>query len=274
MNIITIIPIHEYNDEISGYLTKAVESIIKQEGIEKLPLIALVFPPAIEGGIIGFRDSIIRKHQDKINHKSFLLLKNEGKTDYQTQINFGVNNIESDYFTTLEFDDEFSNTYFRNALLYVSKFPKVDIFLTMMIETNEKDEGIKLTNEVVWSQQFVGENGELGYLNINSLKQFTDFKLSGAIIKKSEFLTLGSLKSNIKLTFNYEFLLRALTQAAKIYTIPKIGYKHLATREDSLLNKYGKSMSMEERKFWFEVAKKEANVTTDREIDMSKLVKK
>lgn len=274
MNITTIIPIHEYNDNLSGLVTKAVESIIKQENVDKLPLIALVFPPAIEESVVGFRDSMIRKHQNEgVNHETFLLLKNEGKTDFQSQINFGVDNITTDYFSILEFDDEYSNTYFKNASKYIEKMPNVDVFLTMMIETNEKDEGVKLTNETVWSQQFVGENGEMGYLNLNSLNQYTDFKISGAVIKKADFLNVGGLKSNIKLTFNYEYLLRSLTQASKIFCIPKIGYKHLAVREGSLFDEYGKTMPMEERKFWFDIVKKEANVTKDREIDMSSLKK-
>jgi hypothetical protein len=143
----------------------------------------------------------------------------------------------------------------------------------MMIEVNEKNEGIKITNETVWAQNFVGENGEMGYLNLNGLKQYTDFKLSGAIIKTSEFKNLGKYKVNIKLTFMYEFLLRALNNACKIFTIPKIGYKHLATREDSLFNTYQKTMPVSERKFWFETATKEANILNDRPIDMSRLQK-
>jgi hypothetical protein len=143
----------------------------------------------------------------------------------------------------------------------------------MLIEVNEKSEAIKLTNEVVWAQQFVGENGEMGYLNLNAIKQNTDFKISGATIKKEEFQNIGGLKKNIQLTFNYEFLLRALNNASKIYTIPKIGYKHLVVREGSLFDHYKKTMSMEERKFWFETANKEANFTNDRIIDTSTIQK-
>ena len=39
MNITVIVPIHEYNDELSVFLTKAVESVINQERVEELPLI-------------------------------------------------------------------------------------------------------------------------------------------------------------------------------------------------------------------------------------------
>jgi hypothetical protein len=143
----------------------------------------------------------------------------------------------------------------------------------MIIETNEKNEGLKLTNETVWAQQFVGENGEMGFLNLNAIKQNTDFKISGAAIKKEEFLSLSGLKSNIKLTFTYEFLLRALNNACKIYTIPKIGYKHLATREGSLFDHYLKTMPIDERKFWFDTATKEANFISDRVVDTSRLQK-
>jgi hypothetical protein len=113
----------------------------------------------------------------------------------------------------------------------------------------------------------------MGYLNANALKQNTDFKLSGAVINREEFLSLGGLKSNIKLTFNYEFLLRALNNACKVYAIPKIGYKHLAEREESLFGGYIKTMSHAERKFWFDTASREANFNNDRVIDTTSLQK-
>jgi hypothetical protein len=270
MNIISVIvPIIECKDNTTLILTKAIESIVKQEG-SALPSIHIVFPAAIEADVIGWRDSMIRLYQEKLN---FVLVKNEGKTDYQSQVNLGVDVANTEYFSVLEFDDEYSTTFFRNAYKYVQAYPEVDVFLTMMIEVNEKNEGIKLTNETVWSQQFVGENGEMGFLNTKALKQYTDFKLSGAVIKKSEFKNLGGYKSNIKLTFMYEFLLRALNNASKIYSMPKIGYKHLATREGSLFNTYLKTMPVPERKFWFDTANKEANFMNDRVIDMSRLEK-
>lgn len=257
MNITVIIPIHEYNEVVENYLDKAIESIKKQEN-SVIPPIIIVCPPTI--------NSI--KAYDGVE-----LILNYGKTDYQSQVNFAVESVTTDYFTVLEFDDEFSTTYFKNSEKYINAYPEIDIFLTMMVEVNEKNEGYKLTNETVWAQQFVGENGEMGYLNFNALKQYTDFKLSGAIMKKSEFINVGRYKSNIKLTFMYEFLLRAINNTCKIFTIPKIGYKHLITREGSLFDTYSKTMSIQERKFWFEIATTEANFMNDRIIDMSRLSK-
>lgn len=272
MKISVIIPIHEFNDELSGLMTKAVESVIKQNTAE-LPQILLVYPPEIEESIVGLKDSIIRKNSSSgTTHQDIILIKNDGATDYQSQVNLGVENVRTEYFSVLEFDDEYAETYFTNVLKYVDNFPEIDILMTMMIEVNEKNEGIKLTNETVWAQQFVGENGEMGYLNVNALKQYTDFKLSGAVIKTSEFKNIGGYKTNIKMTFMYEFLLRALNNASKIFTIPKIGYKHFATREGSLFTGYLKTMPIPERKFWFETATKESNFMNDRPIDTSKLM--
>jgi hypothetical protein len=266
MNISVIIPVHEHNEQIANLLEKAIESIVKQES-EIKPKVIFVCPPSI-------LDDINQQSMMAINKGlQCLVVTNNGDTDYQSQVNLGVDSVITDYFSVLEFDDEYGTTYFKNATKYVESYPEIDVFLTMMIEVNEKNEGIKLTNETVWAQQFVGENGEIGYLSANALKQYTDFKLSGAIIKKSEFINLGRYKVNIKLTFMLEFLLRALNNANKIFSIPKIGYKHLATRENSLFGEYQKNMSIDERKFWFDVANKEANFTNDRAIDTSKLQK-
>lgn len=266
MNTSIIIPIHEINEKTSPLLSKALESIESQERINEIPDIYFVFPKKIKEDL--------EKIKNEKTNLNINLIENDGNTDFQTQINKGVSEIKTDYFSILEFDDEYSTTYFHNVEKYLKYYDDIDVFLNILIEVNEKNEALKLTNEVVWSQQFVGENGEMGYLNLNGIKQNTDFKISGSIIKKEEYLNLGGLKRNIKLTFNYEFLLRALNNACKVFVIPKIGYKHFTGREDSLFDKYGKSMSMEERRFWFDTATKEANFTNDRIVDTSVLKQK
>lgn len=273
MNISIILPIHEYNDDLSLLMGNAVESVVKQRDVER-PVINIVYPTELDASIVGFRDAMIRKYQTSgVTHNSFVLIQNADATDYQSQVNLAVKSVTTDYFSVLEFDDEYADSYFKNASAYVEAYPEIDFFLTMMIEANEKNEGIKLTNETVWAQQFVGENGEMGYLNTKALKQYTDFKLSGGVLNKAEFENIGGYKANIKLTFMYEFLLRALNNTCKIYTIPKIGYKHLATREGSLFDTYQKEMPINERKFWFDTATKESNFINDRIIDTSQLNK-
>ena len=275
MDISVIIPIHVGGDEIEPYLNKAMESVVLQKKVEELPVVYVVHTPDIKDWVQGWKDGMIRKHSDKgVNHEKIVLIQNDGNSSYQSQVNLGVKSIDTTFFTVLEFDDEFSTTYFKNAVQHIKAYPKVDVFLTMMIEVNEKNEGLKTTNEMVWAQQFVGENGEMGYLNQNALKQYTDFKLSGALIKKSEFEAIGGYKNNIKLTFMYEFLLRALNNSATIFCISRIGYKHLADRKGSMFDEYQRTIPVEERRFWFETATNESNFINDRVIDTSSLAQK
>lgn len=268
MNLTTIIPVHEWDDKIETLFNAAVDSIAKQDKIsDERPPVLVVYAAELEKNVE------FSKHLTSIAIKGLdvTYLKNEGKTDFQSQINFGVSKTETDWFSILEFDDELSTTYYKNVLHHIEKMDNVDLFLPILVEVNENDEALKITNETVWSKQFVGENGQMGYLNVNALNQYTDFKFSGGVFKKEEFEAVGGLKTNIVLTFTYEFLLRMLNNGSNIYTIPKIGVKHFATREGSLFDEYGKTLTIEERKFWFETAKKESNFFNDRVIDMSLL---
>lgn len=259
-----IIPIHKYDGEVDGLLNNAITSIEKQKDNKENINLFIVLPQEIKNNI----EKITSKN--KINIKYII---NYGDLSYQNQVNLGINKINTKYFMVLEFDDELSNTYIKNIKEYIKHYPDVDIFLSLIIETNEKNEALKLTNEMVWSQHGVGDSGKLGFLNAESLKLFTDFKLSGAVIKTEKFKEIGMYKTKIKLTFMYEFLLRAINNNMKIMTIPKVTYKHFLNRKDSLFEYYINNMSLEEKRFWYEVAKKEYLFDTDRDIDISQLIR-
>ena len=267
MNLTTIIPVHEWDDKVKKLFNNAVDSVAKQDKIgDERPPVLVVYAAALESN-----EDFMNQSKESYENLTVTYLKNEDKTDFQSQINFGASKVETVWFSILEFDDELSTTYYKNVLHHIEKMDNVDLFLPILVEVNDNDEALKITNETVWSKQFVGENGEMGYLNVNALNQYTDFKFSGGIFKKEEFDAVGGLKSNIVLTFTYEFLLRMLNNGSNIYTIPKIGVKHFATREGSLFDEYGKTLTIEERKFWFDAAKKESNFFNDRVIDMSLL---
>ncbi len=269
MDISVIIPIHEWNDKVEKLYNKALETISKQDGVEDRPQVIVVYAAGLESNE-DFMKEISESREIEISY-----LKNEGNTDFQSQINLGAKSVETRFFSILEYDDEYSLTYFKimNSYITSPEFKTIELFLPIVVETNDQDQALKLTNETVWSKQFVGENGTMGYLNAQGLNQYTDFKICGALIKTDEFNEAGGLKSNIKLTFQYEFLLRYLNNASKIYTVPKIGYKHLTIREGSLFDVLGKTLTLEERSFWFNTAKKEANFFNDRPIDLSTLNK-
>jgi hypothetical protein len=246
-NTTVIIPIHELNEE---YLSNAINSLEKQKDLNNKIKVLLVFPKDIELGLNLF----LKKNK----YKNIIIDKivNTSKTDFQSQINFAVDNITTDYFTILEFDDEFSQIYFKTLDKYIKHYPENDAFLPILVEVNKDGEVIKLTNEFVWSKSFIDDDN-FGYLTNDLLKDFSYFFISGATIKKQKFIDCGRLKTNFDVSAVYEFLLRFTYNNNKVYVIPKIGYSHLNDREGSatkyFVSKYKEIDSKEE----FERARKE-----------------
>jgi GT2 family glycosyltransferase len=191
-------------------------------------------------------------------------------------VNSAVEEVKTDYFSILEFDDEYSSIWFKNVVKYIKAYPDVDVFLSHVIDVNEKNEFIGTTNEVTWSLGFVqGMTPEesfsnLGFLDLEALKTFPNFQISGAVIKKATFEDIGGIKNNLKLSFVYEFLLRMTYNGYKVMTIPKSGYKHMNMRPYSLFWRYRNDdrykLSQDEGKFWMQTAMKEYFFNFDREI--------
>ena len=191
----------------------------------------------------------------------------KNKTDFCSQINLGVASVDTEYFSILEHDDEYSNIWFNQFNTYVKHYPDVDVFFPLVVDTDANGQFIGFTNEALWAMGF---SEDMGYLDNNTLLRYQNFQVSGMIMKKEKFEDIGGLKPSIRLTFNYEFLLRATYNDAIIMTVPKVGYKHTNQRPNSLFWNYkfteNQKLSQEEAKFWIETAKKEYFFTTDRDI--------
>jgi hypothetical protein len=186
--------------------------------------------------------------------------------NFSDQVNHGVENSKSDWISVFEIDDEYSKIWFKNVKTYIDSYPDVEGFLPIVVDVDEKGSFVGFTNEATFAANFAQE---LGILTNDMLHDYQNFQTSGAVFKKSNYLDNGGFKSNMKLTFPYEFLLRLTYHSTKIMTIPKIGYKHTNLREGSIFwnYKYGESVLDErEIRFWIESAKKEYFFTKKREI--------
>lgn len=182
---------------------------------------------------------------------------------FQSQVNYGVKSSSSEYISFLEYDDELSPIWIKNAKEYIQHYPEVGVFLPIIYETDENGKFISFTNESVWAKDFSEVSG---YLDNNVLQRVQNFNFDGMVVKKSDFEEYGKLKSNMKLTFTYEFLLRMTYFSVPIMVIPKLGYKHTNNREGSLFVEYKSTIDVLESKFWVNKAKKEYFFKEDREI--------
>ena len=186
--------------------------------------------------------------------------------NFAKQVNKGVSEAKSEWVSLLEFDDEYSNIWFKNVDKYIKHYPEVESFLPIVVDVDEKGIFAGFTNEATFAANFTND---LGVLSNEILQTYQNFQISGIVIKKDVFLKNGGFKSNIKLTFGYEFFLRMTNQSVKFLTIPKIGYKHMNMREGSIFWNYKNGndrLSEDEVKFWIESAKKEYLFTAEREI--------
>ena len=194
------------------------------------------------------------------------IVKNDGETDFCSQINLGVENTSHEWVSIFEFDDEYSSIWFKNVSRYSHAYPSVKAFLPLVIDTDEKGVFAGFTNEATFAANM---NSEIGYLTNEVLLNYQNFQTSGMVFKKSLFNDFGGFKPSMKLTFVYELLLRLTYNSVEIMTIPRIGYKHSNMREGSVFWKYkfGDSpLTQDEVSFWIDSAKKEHFFKEDRNI--------
>jgi hypothetical protein len=163
----------------------------------------------------------------------------------------------------LEYDDEFAKIWFKNVIEYRAAHSNVDLFLPIIIDVDANSGFIGFTNEAVWANSF---SDELGVLDLNALLTYQNFNTDGMVIRKSTYDEFGGFKPSIKLTFIYEFLLRMTFKDARVFVIPRFGYKHVNQRVGSLFSSYKESLDPVEARWWLAQAKKEYYFPRDRKI--------
>lgn len=253
-NISVIIPVNDLSTE--EYKTMLKTALLSVEKQRKEPAEVIIVMP-----------KSIKKDFSYDGPLTIKVVLNEGDSDFQSQLNLGVEKVKSEWFTFLEFDDELSSIWLDNAEKYINKKDEVSVFLPIIVDVKDDGNFIGFTNEILWANSFSDVLGELDH---EVLKTFKNFKINGMVMKADLYKKIGGLKSSIKLSFIYEFLLRLTYNGIKIMSIPKLGYKHVNNRENSLFDSYSKSMSNDEVLFWEDLALKEFYHTVDRKITYEK----
>lgn len=259
-----IIPIHKYNEEISSLLERCLQSI------KDMAVSSLKNDIKVDVQIVGPSDlphhEIMNKIEISNEFNSFNVSENTtGNLDFSSQVNFAVENLcKNDYFMIVEFDDLVTPKWLNMASCYIEKREKCPVFLPLIEVYDIKNAKSPLyyINEIGWSSSFV--DNELGVINNNSLHDYCNFNITGAIFKKKEFLKAGGLKPSMKLSFGYELLLRLTHLYNDIFVVPKVGYFHFVNREDSLTSEYHQTMTQEEGSWWIDLAVKEYEYKNDR----------
>lgn len=253
-NVTVLIPVHELTESTKQYFNNAIDSVKTQS----------VLPDAV-AIVIPAENKELKKYLDSMDFGPLKvdILLNDGKTDFASQMNYGVENIKTEWFTYLEYDDVFARTWVSNVVKYKAAYSDVNMFLPIIVNINEAGDFLGLTNEPVWAQQF---SDEKGILDQGVLLRYENFSINGMAMDVESYLDYGGFKPSIKMTFIYEFLLRVTQNAARVMTIPKIGYQHVNLRTGGLFHEIKETMSIVEADFWKRCAKKEYLWPNDRKI--------
>ncbi len=245
-DLTVIIPIHEFTKENIELLNGAIDSVPQEMTI-----------------LLSVPSNIKKNELSKVSKRVSVTPNVNSGTSFQELVNNGVNNVKTKWFSILEFDDEYSEIWFEDAEKYINADPSTSVFMPLEDIVDFKNGTfIGYGNEAPLAASF---SNELGYLDFESLSGFYDFYPTGSIFNTDDFKEIGFLKPLIKITFWYEWLLRATRLGKKVYVIPKIGYTHSLNRDGSLTEIYRNSVDEDESKWWFDLAKKDCHFKEEKE---------
>lgn len=183
---------------------------------------------------------------------------NKGNTDYCSQVNLGVENVDTEFFSILEFDDYYMPKWFAMFDEYEECNKDTSVFLPINVSKNDDTGELSFVNDIVWASSF---SDEIGYIDHGCLENCSVFNLTGGVFRTSDWL---KLKPSIKAAFNYEYLLRATKMKQKVFVVPKEGYHHTFFRKDSLSHRYLCELTEKDTEEWFRLAQRECAFDEDR----------
>lgn len=258
--ITILLPIYKLDAEDVGMLNNALLSVAEFQDDVKVRIIAPIgLKPVLDELNFGDKLEVIRQYNTTLN------------TDFTAQINLGIEECDTEWFSILEIDDEYKKIWLPSMKEYMEVYKDVDVFLPIVKDINVDGKFTNYTNESVWAYGFTNKQG---FLDHDLLLEYQNYQTSGGLYRTQVIKDNGSFKDNIKLTFSYEFFLRLSHNGVKMMVVPKVGYQHVNFRENSLFwsykNNESMKLSVDETKFWLDIAKKEFYFKNKRDVKYEK----
>ena len=247
--LVVIIPMNELGENNIELLKKAVDSVPNDIKV-----------------LLSVPKSIKKKLND-VSDRIKVVSETEGSS-FAELVNAAVDTIEEKWFSILEFDDTYTPIWYDNAKKYIEFMPSTSVFMYLEDITDFNDgKYIGFGNEAAWASAF---SNEIGFIDNDCLQNYFDFYMTGSIFNTADWKEVGGLKPSIKITFWYEWLLRATNKNKTVYVIPKVGYNHKLGRKGSLIETYKSTIDQEETQWWFDLAKREYFYKEDRKKEYKK----
>ena len=266
IDLTVVIPVHAVSDPNFNQLLDAALMSIENNEVHPEKVII------VRCGCGDVKEIVDNLDKSKYTYSLEIIENTTGKS-FQNQMNYAATQVTTKYFSLLEFDDEFSINWFKNVKIYSEVYPETEMFLPIITDVTAENKFVGLTNEAAWAFNF---SDTLGQIDHEVLLEYPNINPDGMVINTETFKSIGGYKPSMKLTFNYEFLLRFTNNGRNIMVIPKMGYKHMNMRPTSLFWEYKNSLDEsikvepDEARFWMETAKSEFFYKEDRNINYEK----
>ena len=247
--ISVIIPIHVGDEKSIGLLNGAISSV------KNVDEIVIAKPSSVKIPVEETENvRVVSVDTDGTGSQQFCEL-----------VNGAVGEVKGDWFSVLEYDDYYLDTWFDHVRTYIEYYPDTFMFMPI-VDLYEMQDGAKkfigYGNESPWASSF-SEN--IGQIDHDCLQYYMDFYPTGSVFNKKEWEDVGQLKPHIKLAYWYEYLLRATSKGKNVLVIPKAGYSHVLNRDGSISLDYNTNMGEDERIFYVTLAKEDYHFNVERD---------
>lgn len=250
-DITVVIPVHIWDEDMEAMLGRALANVSECRSFYDGNILSMVVAPsALEGtGIANVKGDNIE------------VVFHQGDSDFCSQVNAAATYITTEYFSIMEVDDTYAPKWFRMFNDYLFGNETVGVFLPLVIQKNVGSDEWMYVNEIPLAHSV---SNQIGMIDLDLLKDTSVFNITGGIFNTETFRSVGMYKPSIKVSFNYELLMRIANKGIPIKVVPKEGYLHVFGRKDSLFDIYAKTIPEDEVKEWFELAKREYAFDKDR----------
>lgn len=249
IDLTVIVPFHELNDSSFALLTQALRSLTEQKSKNFKVVFATnsdthnQWATQIMPLCVGFPFSW---HLHDLTYS------------YQYQINsVCANALDTKYFAVLQYDDVVLPNWTLSAMETIRAEPLIDVALPIIIQQNSNGEFLGLSNEAIWVNKYAVQPGVVDIKVVRDAADNFMISLIGAVFNAETFVDNGGYKPNLEWFFDYELLLRLLENGAYIKSTGKYGVAHRSGHENSMYSQIFAPMTLEEKTYWFDTARKE-----------------
>ena len=145
IDISVILPIKSaLAKEFDTYFLNAINSIVSQKKLPKEVVIVHTQEENLVEKLKSFDFSGLTVN----------MVEYTEEPNFCSQVNYGVTQSTSEWFSILEFDDEFSPIWFDNVEKYHQHYDSVDAFLPVVIDIDTKGTFAGFTNEATFAANF------------------------------------------------------------------------------------------------------------------------